>query len=371
MQHFDPATASPYGYHERQAPHGSLQPAYPPQSNVARPARAAPGVIAIILSVVAVGPLGLAVFNLEQATRLAVDPELPKWIRAVAVDANMNRVLVFGAAAGACALVALVLGLVGRRATAGKIGLALAGLLFAGTAYAEIGRFAFDAKLPPGNLDADADDARGKAHDSARKDEGALPAPSAEAPVANPRHGAFRLGRQVGLAALGRARGEAAAADRLFARAQQHAKDLGVTLRPLPVLSGDETKDTAEALHYLLDTVGKPVASTLSSKHGPAHAAAFELGIKLNVVNLLYLPEDKLGQGLGITCDKLAQSAGLSPSTMDPLLSKIRANASQDAVGNAALSVGDAIDRELATAPPAPPPAPKKQRPVDLDARLH
>jgi hypothetical protein len=43
---------------------------------------------------------------------------------------------------------------------------------------------------------------------------------------------------------------------------------------------------------------------------------------------------------------------------MAPLMSKIRANASQDSVGASVEQVGDAIDRELATAAALPPPAP-------------
>jgi hypothetical protein len=180
----------------------------------------------------------------------------------------------------------------------------------------------------------------------------------AEAPVANTRQGAFRLGDKLGLAVLGRARGQAAAGERTFASLQPLAAELGLTLPPLPKLTGDDTGDTADAMHYLLDTVGKSGVSTLSTKHSQAHAAAFELGLKLNLLNLLYLPNDSLGQGIGGTCASLAKSAGVADSTMAPLMSKIRANASQDSVGASVEQVGDAIDRELATAAALPPPAP-------------
>lgn len=193
-------------------------------------------------------------------------------------------------------------------------------------------------------------------------------APS-EAPVANTRQGAFRLGHKLGLAVLGRARGQAAAGERTFASLQPLATELGITLPPLPKLTGDDTGDTADAMHYLLDTVGKSGVSTLSAKHSQAHAAAFELGLKLNLLNLLYLPNDSLGQGIGGTCASLAKSAGVADSTMAPLMSKIRANDSQSSVGASSQQVGDAIDRELATATslptptPATTPAPAKPKP--------
>jgi hypothetical protein len=179
---------------------------------------------------------------------------------------------------------------------------------------------------------------------------------------------------------LGRARGAKAAGDRVFSKAEKTAKDLGVTLPQPPVVGTDETANSADAIHYLLDVAGKPIATSLTSKHGAAHAAAFELGVKLNLLNLLYLPDDELGQGLGSVCERLSIKAGVSDAAIRPLISKIRANASQSAVGDTAMSVGDAIDRELSTAPATPPPGGGKPgsrpsprpapRPSGLDDRL-
>ncbi len=365
-----------YGYGPAQQAQGGwpAQPYPHPQQHPAAPApSAAPGVIGIILAVLAVGPLGLAIFNLHQAQRLALDVDLPRFARGVVADANLGRVLVFSGAAGACALVALVLGVVGRRGIPGKLSLGLGALVFAGTGYAQVGRATFDRTFPPGKHERDEeDDAKRKRRadrdaEEEEKAKSSAPPPAAESPIANPKQGAYRLGRDVGLAAIGRARGEPGAAGRIFARAETTAKDLGVTLAPLPVLSGDKTKDTADAMHYLLDTVGKPVAGSLGAKHGQAHAAAFELGIKLNLLRLLYLPNDKLGQGLGASCDRLATRAGLPAATLAPLMAKVTADASQDAVDAGISSAEGSIDRELAAAPAAPPPPKRKYR---LDEKL-
>jgi hypothetical protein len=291
----------------------------------------------------------------------------------------MNRVLVFGGAAAGLAVVALILGLVGRRAVAGKVGLVFAGLLVAGSAYAQVGRATFDATYPPGKYEEDEE--QDKKRDQGRDTESKAPSMTeTDTPIANSKQGAFRLGRQLGLAALGRARGAKAADDRVFAKAEKTAKDLGVSLPQPPVVGSDETANSAEAIHYLLDVAGKPIGSTLASKHSPAHAAAFELGMKLTLLNLLYLPDDDLGQGLGSVCERLSIKAGVSDAAIRPLITKIRANASQSAVGDTAVTVGDAIDRELSTAPASPPPgagqpgsksAPKPaRRPSGLDDRL-
>jgi hypothetical protein len=375
QQAYPHASQPGYGYQ------AGPQPGHPgawqqsQQGQQTKASSGAPGIIGIVFAVLGAGPLGLAIYNLHQAQRLAVDLDMPKWIRGVAVDANMNRILVFGGAAGFLALVGLVLGLVGRRATAGKIALVLAGLVVAGTAYAQIGRATFDGKLPDGQYERDepkSDDRRSERDAPRDKGPSANAVPEVTgAPIVNSKQGAFRLGRELGLAALGRARGQQQVGNRLFASAELTAKGLGVTLPLPPVVGSDQTANSADALHYLLDTAGKPVATALSAKHSPAHAAAFELGIKLNLLNLLYLPDDELGRGLGAACERLGQRVGVSAS-LAPLMAKIKGNQSQSAVGDEAIRVLDVIDKELASAPSAPaaPPPPKRAPQHSLDDRL-
>ena len=177
MQPHDPVAAHMPSY---------AQPHPQPQDGTSRqpqpvaprkPANGAPGVIAIVLSVLAAGPLGLALLNLEHSNRLALNTELPRWIRGVAIDANLNRVLVFGGVAGALALLALLLGLVARKAKVGKIAIVLAGMVVAGTVFAEVGRSTFDKNLAPGKDEQSDADERSHGRRAPRL---------AEAPVADP-----------------------------------------------------------------------------------------------------------------------------------------------------------------------------------------
>jgi hypothetical protein len=297
--------------------------------------------------------------------------------RGMVADANLGRVMLFSSVAAGLALVGVVLGVVGRRAIAGKIAIALGAVALVGSAYAQVGRANFDYKFVPGKYERDDEEPLRSSGDkrspseTGSKDAPKPPAaPVLAAPIQNDKQAAFRLGNRLGLSVISRARGQRGPGERTFADLAPLASRFDATLPALPPLSGDRTADTADAMHYLMDTAGKSVAQKISAKYGEAHATAFELGIKMNLLNLLYLPNDQLGQGLGNTVAERAKRLGIADATVAPLLTKIRANASQQAVGDAAFAAVDAIDAELArgvespAAAPSPAPAPKSKAPA-------
>lgn len=101
----------------------------------------------------------------------------------------------------------------------------------------------------------------------------------------------FDLGTQLSLTALGRAGGaEAKLTDSLLKKAQQSAKVLKVTIPPLPPLTGSQSKDAADALHYLLKGT-----QPLVKKLNPRQVAIFELGVKSNILRMLYMPGNDMG----------------------------------------------------------------------------
>jgi hypothetical protein len=286
--------------------------------------------------------------------------------RGMVADANLGRVMLFSSVAAGLALVGVVLGVVGRRAIAGKIAIALGAVALVGSAYAQVGRANFDYKFVPGKYERDDEEPLRSSGDkrspseTGSKDAPKPPAaPVLAAPIQNDKQAAFRLGNRLGLSVISRARGQRGPGERSFADLAPLASRFDATLPALPPLSGDRTADTADAMHYLMDTAGKSVAQKISAKYGEAHATAFELGIKMNLLNLLYLPNDQLGQGLGNTVAERAKRLGIADATVAPLLTKI-----------AAFAAVDAIDAELArgvespAAAPSPAPAPRSKAPA-------
>ena len=114
------------------------------------------------------------------------------------------------------------------------------------------------------------------------------------------------LGYSLSLGVLGKARG--AKTDSVLTAAQNDAKLLGVTLPKLPAMAGDKTKDTVTAMHYLLKELG-PVAKGLKSQK---EILLMEVGIKSNLMRLLYTPGDDHGLAkiLGDRCKRIGVAAG-------------------------------------------------------------
>jgi hypothetical protein len=275
--------------------------------------RTAAGVIGILVALLAGGALVVAAINLATADEVVrPDDVLPYWIRAELFDAALFRVLVFAGIAGFFALVGVVLGAVARRGAAGKVAIVLAALVLSGSAYAQVRSFTHDAieqdPAAPKEQPQAAEEADGlKSHVDT-----ALPDVSF-----GKKHASFLLGKKLALATLGRARGaDKLAIDRMQGEVSKLATELGALLPPAPAVTGQRASDTADALHYLLDTAGRPVWRHLDSKHGPQHGAVFELGIKLQLLRLLHA-DGEMAKGLVESIDRLAKKGGVSNAVKD------------------------------------------------------
>jgi hypothetical protein len=102
---------------------------------------------------------------------------------------------------------------------------------------------------------------------------------------------AWFLGYNVGYAAAVHSRGaEQAMVDDFFGKAETLATALGTGLPPLPVRSGDQAKDSAACLRYLLDQPGEQLVEHLQSEYDVRHAALFLMAVRSNALIMLYGP---------------------------------------------------------------------------------
>ena len=129
--------------------------------------------------------------------------------------------------------------------------------------------------------------------------------------------GAYELGYNLSLGLLGSARGANGGA--FLTKAQGNASELGVKLPALPKFQKDSTKDTVAAMGYLLKDM-KPIAKSLERKK----ALALEIGIKSNLMRLLYSPgEDRgLGKVLATRCQSLGMPATATKALTDAVARK-------------------------------------------------
>jgi hypothetical protein len=331
-------------YPQGQYPQGQYpQGGYPQQGYAQAPApkkaSAAPGVIGIVLSVIGGAGLALALLNLASADEwvprrsIGMDLTVPEWLRNEAMQADLGRVLLFGGVATGFGLVALLLGILGRRAVVGKIAIVFAGLLVAGSAYAHTMRMTH-APVEPDEKDST----------TAAAPEGGFVLPEeAEVPAKNTKHAAFLLGRKLGLGVLARADG--INADKQLDRARALAKDLGATVPELPTLSGNHIEDGADGLHYLLDVAGKPMWKDIAKKQDEKHGVLFELGIKLQILRMMHA-DPELCSGLIETAGRLAGKAAL-PKAVLVSLADVSGDVPDEKAQAAITTAEQAIEAEI------------------------
>lgn len=137
---------------------------------------------------------------------------------------------------------------------------------------------------------------------------------------------AWYLGRRWTEAALTHARAEAGQRDlpeKLFKASQTLADALGVTVPPLFKRTGDRTKDTATALHYVL-TSGKGMESGLRDKKGAQAAGLFSLAEQSVLARLLYEPDGDLRTALASNIEKAGQQSRSSKSAWQATVAAMR-----------------------------------------------
>ena len=164
----------------------------------------------------------------------------------------------------------------------------------------------------------------------------------------------WTMGHKLALAALGNSQGGVGdAAGRLFEAAGVLGQALGITLPPLPTPTGDKIQDGAKALGYLLNDAGKPIAEQLRTSLGAAHLALFELAVKSELLNLLYIPggePDSTVQAILDAAERAAGDAGLPAVLWKPLLDTVARGASFEEVQEAIETMKKSVAEHLALA---------------------
>ena len=160
----------------------------------------------------------------------------------------------------------------------------------------------------------------------------------------------YMLGMKLSQAAMINGRTDADLVDRTFHAASVIADiTLKVKINPLPTVTHESAHDTAAGMHYLLDEDGKTLAKEIDKQFGPTAAAAFELGVKINMLPSLYIddPKDKMGDTLADVLTKLGAETKLD-SAVAPLVGKIKARAPMKEVDDLALGMNESLPIAIA-----------------------
>jgi hypothetical protein len=279
---------------------------------LAPPKRELAGALGTLAALLGGAAAALALWNLAQAAEWVpvqtpgVGVAVPAALRQELLDALLLRVHVFGTVAAVLAVIGETLGVRGRRAPVGVVGMVLAGLVLVASGYSHAMALTHGPVEPDPAAEAAAE---GKLATLSPD-----PLDAAATPIHNPRHGAFLLGQRLGMGVLAAAQG--VDTNEIVARAREIAGGLGAKVPEPPIFGGDRAENGADAIHYLLDTAGKPVWQQLSKKHGEKVGALFELGLKLQMLRLLH-GDAEMAAGLVESCRRLGDKGGVAKKTMD------------------------------------------------------
>ncbi len=108
----------------------------------------------------------------------------------------------------------------------------------------------------------------------------------------SPKRIAFDLGTNLGLSiALHNASPTAGATRTTVDRARVLAREIGQTLPEYPELSESRSENQSDLLQFAIKRVGSPFAKAIRDKYGDKEMSLFEMGLKANLLLLIYQPD--------------------------------------------------------------------------------
>ena len=162
---------------------------------------------------------------------------------------------------------------------------------------------------------------------------------------------AWMLGSNLSLAALTHERGATEQSDSLFGKARILADELKVEVPPLPVKTGESSKDGAAVLYYMLNDAGRAIASKLKKQYDQFHTDLFELALKSNILLMIYSPGEELGKSIAGVIKRNGSRANLPEELWKPVVDKIEAEASFEDVKEAVFKMHTDVRRHLEASP--------------------
>jgi hypothetical protein len=182
--------------------------------------------------------------------------------------------------------------------------------------------------------------------------------PASMARQTNPaktRRAVWLLGSKWSLGILARDRGAAAnTVNAWLSQASELAERLGVSMGEPPDVSNsaastESQKAESPAVRFLF-VEGQRLGRELAARHGPDHAALFELAVKSNLLLVLYMPGSQTAESISGAISQARERAGIPIEIVQPLLKTTVERYGSAAVRQAVYQMHEEVDRHLAEA---------------------
>ena len=140
---------------------------------------------------------------------------------------------------------------------------------------------------------------------------------------------AWDMGSYLGLAtALYHANADASATKKVMERAQMLAEGIGEELPEFPAASGNRAVDQGTLLRFAIKKAGSPYARTIRDRYGEKPMRLFEMGLKANLLLLIYQPGQDSVNSIADTIETSAEANDIPRDVWGDLVDAIRAKAS-------------------------------------------
>jgi hypothetical protein len=135
-----------------------------------------------------------------------------------------------------------------------------------------------------------------------------------------------------------------------LAHSRQLAESLGTSLKELPpIATGDRDAAMVAMAKYLI-TEGQRIGRDIAAKNGADHVALFELGLKSNVLLVLYEPRSAVSEALANSLAQAREASGLPTQLWQPLLNAVAEVREPEVVRRLVFELHENVERSLAAA---------------------
>ncbi len=162
---------------------------------------------------------------------------------------------------------------------------------------------------------------------------------------------AWDLGTNLGLAtALYNARADASATINTTARVRVLAEMIGVDLPDFPEVSGSRAANQDALLRFAVKQAGSPCARVIRDRYGVGQMQLFEMGLKSNLLLLIYEPGKASAASIAKTIENSAAANGIPRELWGDLVDAIEAKASFADIKRHVLSMNRGVHGHLGEA---------------------
>lgn len=161
---------------------------------------------------------------------------------------------------------------------------------------------------------------------------------------------AWELGSRLSLAAIGYNEGASLETVKSMIKdVRPVAKFFGAEIPSLPTKTGQFSKDSAEILNYILNTVGDNIGSKIASLYPNDHLCLFEVALKSNILLLIYGPGDDISKAIANVIRERAPSAKIPLHIWRSVVNKIESQASYEEVKEAVVRMHEEVGHLFAS----------------------